>query len=248
VAGGKVNSDGLMNGNGKIFSKEVYISGTLNKDVDIKANSLIVEKTAVINGNINYKGQKEATINEGAKIIGKISFTKIEAKSVRAGGLVGIFSVFWFIKFLTLFVATLVLFFLVRRSISKIAAQSVDNFWKELLRGFVLLVVIPAAIIFLFLTIIGSLLGVFGIALYGLLIILGMVFAGIIIAELLNRLFFRGERAKPLKWPMVVLGVIVMELLMFVPVIGWIANFLIFLVSFGTISSLLYRQTKVIAE
>ncbi len=248
VAGGKVNIDGLMNGNGRIIAKEVYISGTLNKDVNIKANRLVIEKTAVINGNVNYQGKEEAVVREGAKINGKISFTKIEGKVAKSVGLAAILNVFLFIKFLMLLVAALVLFFLMRRSIPKISAEVVDNFWKKMLHGFVLLIVIPAAIIFLFLTIIGSLLGVFGIALYGLLVILGMVFAVIIIAELLNRLIFRGQRARPLNWPMVILGVIVMELLVFVPVIGWIANFLIFLVSFGAISNLLYRQTKVIAE
>ena len=251
AAGGKMNIGGSMNGNGKIFGKEVYISGTLNKDIDIKANSLVIEKTAVINGNINYKGEKEATINEGAKIIGKISFTKIEAKPAKAGGLaavLGIFGILWLIKFFALLVAALVLFFLTKQNISKIAAEAVDNFWKKLLGGFVLVIVIPAAVIVLFLTVIGLALGVLGLALYALLLILGMVFAGIITAELLNQLFFRGERAKPLKWPMVILGVIVMQLLTFIPVVGWIATFIIFLVGFGTVSNLLYRQVKTVAE
>ena len=248
--GGRVNIDGTINGNARITADEIYISGVLNKDADIKAGRLVIEKTAVINGNVNYQGKEEMVVNEGAKINGKISFSKIETglKKSTPRGFVAALGIFWFIKFLMLIVAALVLFFLMRRSIPKISSEAVDNFWKKMLHGFIILVVIPAAVIFSFITVIGSLVGLFGIALYGLLIIIATVFAGIIAAELLNRLIFRGQKARPLNWPMVILGVIAMEILAFIPFIGWIANFLIFLVAFGTISNLLYRQTKVIAE
>jgi len=248
AAGGKVNIDGLMNGNGKIGAGEVHIAGTLNSDVNIKANRLVIENTAVVNGNISYQGKEEAVISEGAQINGKISFTKIEGKMVKPVGFGAILGIFWFTKFLMLLVTTLVLFFLMKRSISRISGQVVDNFWKDLLRGFVLLIVIPAAIILLFFTIIGSLVGLFGIAFYGLLLIIGAVFAGIVAAELLNRLIFRGKRARSLNWPMVILGVFIMQLLIFVPVIGWIAKFIIFLVSLGAVSNLLYRQIRTLAE
>lgn len=248
VAGGRVNIDGLMNGSGKIAAGEVYISGTLNSDVTVKANRLVIENTAIVNGNISYQGKEEATISEGAQINGKISFTKIEAKTVKPVGFGAILSVVWFIKFLILLVAALILFFLMRRNISRISGQVVDNFWKDLLRGFVLLVVIPVVIVLLFFTIIGSLLGIFGIALYGLLFIIAMVFTGIVVAEFLNRLIFRGKRARPLNWPMVILGVLIMQLLIFIPVVGWVAKFIIFLVSLGAVSNLLYRQVKTLAE
>ncbi len=249
AAGGKVNIDGTINGNGKIGADEISISGVLNKDVDVKAKSLTIEKTAVINGNINYSGEKEAVINEGAKINGKISFTKIEVKQAKtAAGLSTIFSVFWLIKFLAMAVAALILFFLFRKNISKIAAETVDDFWKKLLRGFIILVVVPVAIILSFITVIGFPLGLFGIALYGLLLVIAAAFSGIVVAELFNRLFFRKERAKPLNWLMVVLGSLIMVLLGLIPVVGWVAKFVIFLVSLGAISNLLYKQNKVIAE
>ncbi len=249
AAGGKISIAGTINGNGKIGADEIYISGVLNKDVDVKAKSLIIEKAAVINGNINYSGEKEAVINEGAKINGKISFTKIEVKKAKtAAGLGTIFSIFWLIKFLAMAVAALILFFLFRKNISRIAAETVDNFWKKLLRGFIILIVVPAAIILSFITVIGFPLGLFGVALYGLLIVIAAAFSGIVVAELLNRLFFRKERAKPLNWLMIVLGSLIMALLGLIPVVGWVAKFVIFLVSLGAISNLLYKQNKVIAE
>jgi len=249
AAGGRLDIAGTINGNAKIAADEISISGVFNKDADIKAKSLTIEKTAVINGNINYTGEKEAVINEGAKINGEISFTKIEAKKPKtAAGLGKVFSVFWLIKFLAMAIAALILFFLFRKNISRIAAETVDNSWKKLLRGFIILVVVPVAIILSFVTVIGFPLGLFGIMLYGLLLVIASAFSGIVVAEFINRLFFRGERAKPLSWPMIILGAAIMGLLPLIPFIGWIIKFIIFLVAFGAISNLLYKQNKVIAE
>ncbi len=248
-AGGGIDIAGTINGNAKIGGGEITISGTLNKDADIRAKNLTIESTAIINGNINYHGEKEAVIKDGAKVRSKISFTKVEIKNIKtAGGFGAIFGIFWLIRLLAMIVATFILFFVFKKNIPKIAAETIDSFWKKLLKGFVVLVVVPIAIILSFITIIGIPLGLFGIAFYGLFTVVAVAFSGIVAAELLNRLFFRKEKARPLNWLMVILGVIVMQLIVFIPFVGWVAHFLIFLVSFGAVSGLLYRQVKTIAE
>ncbi len=253
AGGGKLNIAGTVKGNAKIGGDEVYVSGVLNKDAEITAKRLVIEKTAVIKGNINYKGEEEAVVAEGAAINGEISFTKVDKapKKAEAGwfaGFAALLGIFRFIKFLMLLVAALVLFFLLKRSIPKISAEAVDTFWKKVLRGFITLVIIPVAVIILFVTVIGALVGVFGLALFGLLILVASAFAGIVAAEMLNRLLFRGKNKKPLNWLMVILGVIAMELLAFVPIVGWIANFLLFLAAFGMISDSIFRQLKTAAK
>ena len=198
--------------------------------------------------NINYQGSEEAVVKDGAKINGKITFTKIEMpKIANRAGLTTVFTVLWFIKLLAMLVASLVLFFLMKRSIPKIVGETMGNFWKEMLRGFAMFILVPAAVIILLITIVGSIIGIFGITLYILLLVLAGAFSGILAAELLNRLVFR-KNAKSLNWLMVVLGVVVMELLICIPVIGWIARFAIFLVALGTISNLIFRKSKVITE
>jgi len=249
IAAGMININGSMNGNGKIFGNEVSISGVLNKNINVKAKKLVIENTAVVNGNINYEGNEETVIKEGAKVNGKITFTKIAVPQIaKRTGLTAIFTVFWFIKLLAALVAALVMFFLMRRNIQGIAKEALNGFWKELLRGFAISVLIPIAFILMFITLIGSALGVFGIALYFLLLILSVAFSGILVAELLNRLIFRNKSEKSLNWPMVILGVLVMQLLAFIPFVGWIARIAIFLVALGAISNLIFHKAKTLAE
>jgi hypothetical protein len=144
--------------------------------------------------------------------------------------------------------AALVLFFLAKSTVIAAAGKTLDNFWKELLRGLVLLVVIPVMAILLFVTVIGSFIGIFVVALYAILIILGSVFSGIVLADLLNRLLFGGSKAKKLNWPMVILGVVVFGLLAFVPFVGWIICLVFFLAGLGAVSNLLYRQIKTLKK
>ncbi len=248
VAGGAVNIGGSMNGNGKIYGNAIDISGVLNKDVDIKAKNLVIASTAVVNGNINYSGVTEAVIKEGAKVNGKISFTKIEDKTANTAGLAVAFGAFWFIKLLGMLAAALILFFLMKRNILNVAKEGLNNFWKELLRGFAVMILVPAAVIILFITIIGFAVGVFGAALYFLLLILAGAFSGILFAEIINRLIFQGKKEKALNWLMVVLGVIVLQLIGFIPFVGWIAEIIIFLAALGVVSNLIFRKAKTFTE
>jgi len=250
IAGGMINIGGSMNGNGKIYGNEVDILGTISKDISVKAKKLVIENTAVINGNINYQGDEEIVIKDGAKVNGKITFSKIEVTQIaKRTGLANIFTIFWFIKLFVVLTASLVLFFLMKRkNIPKILGETMDSFWKELLRGFAMLILIPIAVILLFITIIGFSLGIFGITFYVLLLVLACAFSGILVAELINRLIFRNKSEKSLSWSMVVLGVIVMQLLIFIPFVGWIARFVIFLVALGAISNLILRKARTSAE
>jgi cytoskeletal protein CcmA (bactofilin family) len=250
IAGGMINIGGTMNGNGRIMGEEVRISGTVDKDVYVKANRLVIEETAVINGNIEYKGVEEATVKEGAEMNGKIAFTKIETKKDKPVNWQwkSVLGAIGFVKFLIMLAAALVLFFLAKSTVVSAAGKTLDGFWKELLRGLVLLIVVPVMAIILFATIIGSLVGIFIVALYALLIILGSVFSGIILAELLNRIFFGGPKGKKLDWPMVILGMAVLALLAFIPFVGWIICLAFFLAGLGAVSNLLYRQMKTLRK
>ncbi|MBN2197832.1 polymer-forming cytoskeletal protein [Candidatus Wolfebacteria bacterium] len=248
--GGLLNFSGLVNENFKICGDEVRILGTLNKDGEIRAKRLIIGAKAVINGKINYYGNEEAVISEGAKINNEIIFTKTE-KPIKKEGFpfifAGIFGIVKIFKFLTVLAASLLLFFLMKKSVIKIAEKTANSFWKNLLRGFITAVIIPVAIIILFITIIGLLIGLFGAIFYAILILLAKIFAVILVAQLLN-LFFQRKNKKPLNWIMVVLGAVILELIVLIPIIGWIASLIIFLAAFGAISETIYLQFKAITE
>jgi len=248
AAAGVLDIKGSINGIAKIVAGQVYISGNLEKDASITAKKLIIESGAVINGNINYHGNQEVVVNDGAKVNGKINFTKIEVKNkMGMGGVIAFFTIAYLIKLLSMLVAALVLFFLLKRNIVKLSVEAVNNCWKELLRGFVLLITVPAASIILCVTIFGSMVGAVGMFSYTLLLILAAAFSGIVSAELLNRYVFR-RSDKSLNWQMVVLGTIIFGLLILIPVLGWIVQFAIYLIALGAISKMLYDKVKTLAQ
>ena len=250
IAGGVINIGGEMNGNGRIIGEEVYISGTLDKNVNIRANRLVIEQTAVINGDIEYKGKEEAVIKEGAEMNGEIAFSKLAAKSAKSANWnwKGFLGAIGFVKLLMMITLALIIFFLAKTAVVSTAEKTLDNFWKELLRGLVLLIVIPVIAIILFATIIGSFAGMTVVAIYAILLILGSIFAGITLASLLNRILLTGPKSKKLNWPMIILGMAAMALLALIPFIGWIICFAFFLAGLGGVSNLLYRQMKALKK
>ncbi len=111
-----------------------------------------------------------------------------------------------------------------------------SGFWKELLRGFVIMVATPIAVIIAMATLIGIVPALVVLFLYISLLIASIPVSGIFVASLLT------NHRTELHWYHVLLGVLIFEVVTLVPFVGWIAGFIVYLVSLGAFAAVIRER------
>lgn len=246
LAGGNLLIDGIFAGDLAAYGGTVRIDGKIAGNVKVRTDQkLTIGSKAEIAGNLDYSAPEKLTLEDGAKITGKVTFNEIKAiKAQKANkGLFGIFGLSWLLGLAIFLTAALVVHFLFRKKLDEAVAYTLGNFGKETLRGFIILVVLPIAVIISFVTVIGALLGGAGLLLYILMGLFGSIFAPIV----LGTLIFRKLLKKPefgVDWRSVVVGVAVLRIIQVIPYVGWIFWFIFFLAAFGTLFNYLYRNFR----
>ncbi|MFA5169651.1 MAG: hypothetical protein WC386_01235 [Candidatus Paceibacterota bacterium] len=242
ISGGNINYRGESNGKLSISGGDVYINGKVNGDLSITAQSIKIGPDAMINGNFEYSSPREAVLEQGAKVNGTVEFTKTTAfeKSSDTKPMMGFMTFALITKLSAIIFAALIFFYFFRKQTEVIIKEGVSNFWKNAGKGFVILIVVPAAVILSFITIIGAPLGVIGGILYVALLIVSSIIANLIFAQLCINVFKKGE----LNWWIIILSVIIFGMISFIPFIGWLFKFIILLVALSSLSNYTLNKLK----
>ncbi len=245
IAGGNVNYSGNAGGDVVINGNKVYINGTIEKNLSVKARDITLGSGTLIKGNFDYYSLKEAVIEQGATIRGTVNFHKTEtpAKKQMPGFIFGLFTLALLVKTMMFIVASLAALYLARTHVKSIVREASSNFWKEAGRGFILFIVAPVAIIISFITIIGITLGMIALFIYLALITIAAVIAGLLFAKLALKYIFKKENYE-LNWWIVILAVLALGLIALIPVAGWIFIFIIFLAALGSFANHVYKKLK----
>lgn len=245
IGGGTVDIQGPVAGNVSLAGGQVIINSKIDGQIKAKVDELKLGPNAEISKNLVYSSSKEATIDEGAKILGEIEFKKTEVKKLGAfksrGMLFGILTLGFLIKILMGIIAGLVLIYVFRNMIERIVKESLTNFWANLGRGFATLILTPVAVIIILITIIGALLaGLIGIT-YVLMIFLSLILANITFGSWLIKVLKKRDKYL-VNWQSVVLGVIVLNIIVSIPFVGWIVGLIFMLISLGAIYRIVYQD------
>jgi hypothetical protein len=230
VGGGSVTVNAPIGGSVRIAGGSVVINSTIGGTVNVTANkSFTVGPAAVVVGTINYKGVQPANVDASAKI-GAINFTKItpRARGVSKGFLT--FGVL--VQVIALMIVGFLLLRLRRRTFTDTNAYIYARPWSSLGLGILGLIVIPIAVIILFITFIGYYAALIVLLAYILMVLLTTVMSALFVGSFILRLFRKSPQISP-DWQIVVLGVIVWELLAFIPIVGWIVLLVVYLMVFG---------------
>ncbi|MFH0852759.1 MAG: polymer-forming cytoskeletal protein [bacterium] len=243
LAGGNIVVDGRLDKNLVVRGGTIVINGIINGNVKIIASdSLSLGSGAVIKGNLEYSAPKEATIASGAKIGGKTDFKKIESIRGYAGktGFKAIFGVAWLVRTLMMLLAALVVSLLLKKQATQAVRYIMPNFGKELLRGFIIFVVLPIAIIISFVTVVGVILGVSTTFLYIAMAFFGAIMAQIVAGALITKFVFKQANYEA-DWKAAVIGTVALAIVLLIPFVGGLVCFVFFLVAFGALFNFLYR-------
>ncbi len=236
VTGGNIELGGksVVNGDTLISGGQVEIAGS-TKNVKVNAGTLRLTNSAKVEGSLKYASENEATIASGATVTGDVSRTEIKRNEAKNAGRT--FLGFGFIVSLviTVLLARLLTYLFPAKS-QEIAVSWREHLWMNLLWGIVFLVVVPIVCVMLFITLFGiplstMLLFVYAVTLYVARLVAVVVFG--------SWLFFmlRKDQKFNLSWPAVLLGAVVLALVGYIPVLGWLVFAFIYLTALGALVS-----------
>ena len=249
VGSGSIIIDGTVKGKVWIGGGSVVVNGKLDGEIMIEAEeSLTFGDTAVIAKPVLYSGRKEASVSAGTKMNG-IEFKQLDVerpsrefrKKEFGPGLAAFFGIGFLVQTLALFIAAMVMLWLFPKTSAQAFEIAGSKTGTALLLGFAVLVLMPAGTFILLLTLIGIPLAIVVLFAWLLLMAISKILSGILLGGFIFKL---GAKTKPslLDWKAALVGVIAVEILMWIPIVGWLAAFIIMLITIGSLAKALEHK------
>jgi hypothetical protein len=218
-------------------SGRIVISGTLDGDAELWGDEIIIEETAVINGNLHYRSAREASIAPGARIEGKVVHTPVDVDmrpviaSVIFAGLMLLLSL----------VVTAVLLYLLFPELFQRVSQSLRSEpWLSLAIGLAVFAGAPLLMVILFSTAVGVWLALMLLAIYLVTLLAGYFIGAMFVANAGLNLFHRADAGKALHAVALALAIITLGVFNLVPLLGGLVNWAVLLAGVGATSRRVY--------
>jgi hypothetical protein len=224
AVGGRIEIDGRIEKELRAAGRRVIISGEVLGNVHVDAIEFEILSGTKIHGKLFYRAPHKAEIQDGATILGDVTFVQSEQPShmvgtalAAAGGIVLLLLVA-----LTILGAAQVLLF-PEHSIRS-ARLGRASPWRTFAIGFAVLIATPIAAVILFSTVIGIPLGLVLLAAYLVLASLGLGNAALLVGR--QGLVWLGRNWDSGAWGrigLVVVGLLIIAIVGLIPVLGAIA-------------------------
>ena len=233
--GGELTLDGKIGKGLRGSVGTLIISGIVNGDVSVKADKIILMPTAKILGDFKYKSKNQAKIESGASVSGQTFWTKEEAKKEKKPK--EIFTLKSLITetlfLLALMITGIVLTLIFKKNAYQAKRAITASFLKSLGWGFVFMVCIPIAIVFLIVTILGIPIAILSLFAYAVLIYIAKIPVATALGEKIIKAF--GKQGEPSLIPSMLLGLIILTILLNIPYLEWLIYFVVLFTGFGAI-------------
>jgi TM2 domain-containing membrane protein YozV len=200
---------------------------------------------------LKYHGAEAIEIPESVVIGGEVSFEKSEAGVSAAkqmakraekpwsAVITGLILLLLIKTIITVVVALFGVMAYPKRS-QELVDHSVKHFGWELLRGFLVFILAPVVILVLLISMVGVMFGALAGLLYGLMYITAMVYAGVVLGALIFKLFTRSKHFT-VTWQSALVGVIAINLLKLIPIVGLLICGVFMLVALGALANIGYH-------
>jgi len=240
VGAGNVSVDSNIQGNVKIGGGNVTINGRVTGNVEVAASqTLTFGAMSEVLGKITYKGPNEAVVKPGAKI-GTIDYTKVTGKPAHRGGFIGIIIIGSLFKLLMLLVAAVAMIWLVRARVAAVVTHAIQTPGRSLGIGVLTVIAAPILGVLLMITVVGLYVGVILLLTYALLVAVSSVIS----------LFYTGrlvwgwyqKEASDNAWRDLGIGALLTLILGFIPIVGWIAIGVLWVITLGALATHLRRE------
>lgn len=241
AAASTLKIDGKVNGTLRGAADTILIAGEVVRNVEIAADHVVVLPSAKIGGNLTYKSANRADIHSGAQINGTVRHIPAAppAEQPLAGRIWG-----ETLKVISLLALALLFVLLLPLPTEQVADTVRTQPWLSLGLGVGGLLVTPILALLFFITVIGIHLGWLFLIGYGAFlgagILLGKVFLGFLLGVLILRAVLKKQQVS-LIWS-VLLGTAIIQLVTYIPYVGWLVNLFVLLLALGALLYLAGRH------
>lgn len=244
IAGESVSLFGTYKNSVKVLGKKISLNGIFDGDVTIKkAENLTIGKNAVIKGKFSYESQNKATIEEGAKITNEAEYIpyviSTDKENAFKKAFASLFETFLILKIVGWFLFILVMLHFFPRIINKMVTTGHKQFWFEILLGFIIFTVMPIACVLAAITGIGLPFAFIGFMSYIMFIIFGGIAGTVMIGTIITKSITKKDGVT---WYGIIIGLIVLTVIKFIPVIGWLIYAIFLMAGIGRIGKLWYEE------
>lgn len=232
-----IEVSGRVNGETHIVGGHVFLNGEMVGPVNVLANSLTVGPQAVLHGPLTYSASQIATIDAGAKVSSQ-NFTLIDTRTRAEQFLPTIWGTLIIIKFVIFLLSALLAHGILRNISQRFVVVGITEAPRNLMRGFLLFVIIPVIVFIGTLTFVAIPFSLFAAVVYGIGVVLALVYAPIIMGSLAFKGVYRSEPIT-VNWKTILVGVCLATLLDYIPYIGSVVWYAFVFASFGAICKVL---------
>lgn len=251
--GGEIVMGGAVNGTAKIFGEAVTVNGTVAGDTVISAQRIVLGDKAKFFGNVRY-WSADGEMSFAEKLAGgtatydpSLAFTG--GKHASAKKFIGPMLGMWFLfSALAGFFIILVLVVWLAPYTRMIAHKVEESFWKRTGVGLLFCIVMPVVSIVLLVTVVGWALGLFGLAAFLFMLYIVKPIAAIMLVQWYTHVN-KKDWSKAALFFAAATVFLVMKVLYFIPIIGWIALLIIGFATIGAMLSVkadLYKKSHLI--
>ena len=242
MSGGELRIDGQVVEELRASGGRVVITGVVNGNVELWAEEIVIEDTAVISGNLHYKSSHEASIANGARIEGEVRHTPVETdmKPVVAS------VIFAALAVLLSIIITAVVLYLLFPDFSLRVCQSVRNEpWLSLGVGLAVFAGVPLLSVILFSTAIGVWLALMLLAIYLVMLLTGYFTGALFVGNAGLDMLKKTEVSKALRATALALAIFALAVINLVPLLGSLVNWAVLLMGVGALSRQLYQAYRI---
>lgn len=240
LAGGTITVAGNVGQELKAAGGEIILAGTIDGDVELYAESIEIQPSAVVKGNLTYSAPKEAVVHEGARIEGVVTWQELDLRRDLGGPGWGFAGTLVF--FLSLAVSAIVLFLIYPHLSTSVVQRLQHAPLMSFGIGLVVLFATPFVVLMLLVSVLGVPLGLIVLALYFVALVAGLLVGIIWIGDFgFRRLGKTPDESKWIRAWSIVAAAAILLIISFVPFIGSLVIFLVLLLGIGALELHFYR-------
>ncbi len=251
VWGETVILNGEVQGDVRIEASQVVLNAPIGGEAKITAvDSLQIGANGRITGNLDLVAPE--TIDQ-TKVNGEISFTAFDefAKFENTEKdlfkkITGFIFGFAFLKYLGLIAIAAFLIWAIKNYLLNFVKTGKKNWLSNLGIGFVIFFLVPIAVFFLLVTLVGIPLAGILFLFYALALLTTSLIVGFLVGNLIIPINAKSSFSRILG--SFALGLLIYMLLTLIPIFGWIAKFVFFLIAFGTLGQLKWDFVKTLKK
>ncbi len=240
VVGGRTFAHlGNIDGRALIYSTAVTLAGRVGENISATAEKVAVSKTALLDGNLDYTSDQEASVSAQAKIAGRVQRTAAGKVLTQVGplarrGFSGARFGVNLLSYLSLLLLGLILLKIAPRQVTAVSKLIGEQPWRSLGLGLLGLILTPLTIVVLMVTVIGLPLAVIVGGGYAIVIGTSSLFTGLFIGQKVFDLANLKENA----YAMLAVGLLLLQIILALPVVGGFVGLLSLLAAMGAMLTL----------